>query len=133
MALSGWMWVKQTNPGISPRSQGLSYSPGKGEVGVPAEVRKRPLQAGGVRCARPAHARPFRPARSSSAPSARGTRCFRLRRPLPVGFRAREKAGVSFRAVLSAATCEMPARTAPARVPALASPAGSLPDHVRRR
>ncbi|XP_055457303.1 DNA (cytosine-5)-methyltransferase 1 [Psammomys obesus] len=27
----------------------------------------------------------------------------------------------------------MPARTAPARVPALASPAGSLPDHVRRR
>lgn len=66
-------------------------------------------------------------------PSARGTRCFRLRRPLPVGFRAREKAGVSFRAVLSAATCEMPARTAPARVPALASPAGSLPDHVRRR
>ncbi|XP_051011932.1 LOW QUALITY PROTEIN: DNA (cytosine-5)-methyltransferase 1 [Acomys russatus] len=27
----------------------------------------------------------------------------------------------------------MPARTAPARVPALASPAGALPDHVRRR
>lgn len=101
---------------------------------APVTVRTSPLQPGGVGASVLRMCTPF--GHSIVFPHSLalcGTCCFRLRRPLPIGFRAREKAGVSFRAVLSSATCKMPARTAPARVPALASPAGSLPDHVRRR
>ncbi|VCX43265.1 unnamed protein product, partial [Gulo gulo] len=54
-------------------------------------------------------------------------------RPSPSVSARKARAASAAGAAVSAAVSKMPARTAPARVPTLASRAISLPDDVRRR